>query len=517
MKGPSKRFGETHPANAAMVALGVLVSLALAGGVAATYDDFHYPQEEMSERASAIPTLPTVSRHAAAEALFSCPGTGGTTHAGAGQNVTCEHLTWQIHAIWSNGDAVHVAAEAQFERWGLLAFFSSSKDSAPIFLRKSLGSLTGISQPWFNFSSTYLQQASTALVDLPSQLATNSTSDGEPDYPSMAATLAPQRDTAAISHAADVVKFAVAYSGRVKCGSTGVLKEDSTTGGIAELQDLRAPLPDNQKVIFDPPNYLEFWPSTFDNSKAGLVGGHLGVANVGAFSAGAGGFELLAFGPVPPHETGGVPPPFPYVPPPPTPPQPWQCVTFSSSTQAWIKHCGGTDKCQQQGCTRIANHTWTHGANTNYQGCGTCYCCEPSTAPTTLPRLPNINYNPGAFVALRDESAGGGTVNGTRYFYATNQSTQELPKASGAATFYQALLAVYKKDAGLVGAASPGMQVQLPEGDRRQLDMAHAALLATMNNYVGNQPNYGFGATYWSYGESVASSFCVCLYACTRV
>jgi hypothetical protein len=31
------------------------------------------------------------------------------------------------------------------------------------------------------------------------------------------------------------------------------------------------------------------------------------------------------------------------------------------------------------------------------------------------------------------------------------------------------------------------------------VDMAHAALLATTNNYVGNQPNYGFGATYWSY------------------
>ena len=43
------------------------------------------------------------------------------------------------------------------------------------------------------------------------------------------------------------------------------------------------------------------------------------------------------------------------------------------------------------------------------------------------------------------------------------------------------------------------MQVQLPDSDRRQVDMAHAALLATTNNFVGNQPNYGFGATYWSY------------------
>ena len=338
---------------------------------------------------------------------------------------------------------------------------------------------------------------------MPAQLATNGTADGEPDYPSMASTLAPQRDTAAISHAADVVKFAVAYSGRVKSGSTGVLKEASTTGGIAELQDLRAPLPDPQKVIFDPPHYLKFWPSAFANTKTGLVGGHLGVANVGSFSAGSGGFELLAFGPVPPHEAGGVPPPFPYVAPPPAPAAPWQCVHFSAATMAWIKQCKGKT-CQQQGCTRIANHTWTGGSNAAHQGCGTCYCCEPAGAASAvpLPRLPNINYNPGAFVALRDETAaGGGTVNGTRYFYATNQTTKELPKTTGAATFFQALLAVYKKDAALVGLASPAMQVQLPDGDRRQIDMAHAALLATTNNFVGDQPNYGFGATYWSYGR----------------
>ena len=60
------------------------------------------------------------------------------------------------------------------------------------------------------------------------------------------------------------------------------------------------------------------------------------------------------------------------------------------------------------------------------------------------------------------------------------------------------MLAVQRKDAALLGAA---MRVELPGADRRQADMAHAALLATANNFVGNQPNYGFGATYWSYGR----------------
>ena len=65
------------------------------------------------------------------------------------------------------------------------------------------------------------------------------------------------------------------------------------------------------------------------------------------------------------------------------------------------------------------------------------------------------------FVMLRDEAATGGrggSVNGTRYFYATNDTTKELPTAggSGAVSFYQALLAVYAKDAALLS----GMQVR---------------------------------------------------------
>lgn len=464
--------------------------------VAAANDDFHYPSEEPAERRSAEPACPALVAlpHGAG---FLCPGAAAPVAAAGGGSVTCASHTWQVHAVWpddrlAGGAGAHVAAlEVQFARWGLLAFASSANRSAePIFARKSVGSLGGIKQPWFNLTAGYLQQATTSLLDVPAQLATNGTIDGEPDYPSMASTLAPQRDTAAISHAADVVKFAVAYSGRVKCGSTGVLKEDSVTGGIAELQDLRAPLPDPQKVIFDPPHYLKFWPSAFANTKTGLVGGHLGVANVGSFSAGVGGFELLAFGPVPPHEDGGVPPPFPYSPTPPPPAGSWECAKPGPA---------GTGSTRPT-CLKN-NNTWSGGANGKYPGCATCYCCQKYAPSPPAPRLPNINYNPGAFVALRDETAGGGTVNGTRYFYATNQTTKELPTSSGAASFYKSLLAVYKKDAALVGPGSPAMKVELPDGDRRQVDMAHAALLATTNNFVGDQPNYGFGSTYWSYGR----------------
>jgi hypothetical protein len=261
-------------------------------GAAAAYDDFHYPTEEPREHAAAQAQLPRVlsAQHATTAAAhppliadgplphlpFGCPGGGGhATQAAVGSNITCGEVTWRVHAMWAEGATAGSEAGAQavavvetrFTRWSLLAFLSSG--ASPVLLRKAVGRLDGITQPWFNLTKAYLTAAAASLADLPSQLATNMTVDHEPDYPSMASTLcvrtpervqsacpysrgaldgaatsclmpggccaparrAPQRDTSAISHAADVVKFAVSYSGRVKCASTGVLKEGSNTGG----------------------------------------------------------------------------------------------------------------------------------------------------------------------------------------------------------------------------------------------------------------------------------------------
>ena len=291
---------------------------------------------------------------------------------------------------------------------------------------------------------------------------------------------------------------------------------------------------------------LRYWPRYFGNIKSGLLGGHLGVAQVGAHTAGKGGYELVAFTPVPPHEPGGSPaPPAPPAPtPPPTPRPAWHCHQWNASEDKAL--AGGAS--QEAVCKRVPSQRWTGGDNAGCPGCGTCYCCSNSTAPApgppggTLPRLPNINYNPGVFVMLRAEvsssldradrclrrqcpfaasnalpgcrssthartcarphhiqtAAGGATTNGTRYFYASNDSTFELPQATGAATFYARLLAVHAK---VAAQLAPMMTVELPDSDHRQRDMALASILATTNNYVGNQPNYGFGATYWSYGR----------------
>jgi hypothetical protein len=68
------------------------------------------------------------------------------------------------------------------------------------------------------------------------------------------------------------------------------------------------------------------------------------------------------------------------------------------------------------------------------------------------------------------------------------------PVAISATTFYTGLLDRHTKNDALLKGA---MKVTLPGNDgRRQVDTAVVGMLSSLNNYVGNQANYGFGATY---------------------
>ena len=94
---------------------------------------------------------------------------------------------------------------------GLIAFvFDTDSGTAPRMLRKSGGRLAGLDQPRYNFTGAdpdYFDKCQTDGGDYPSQMARRLSSDGELRFETLAQTLAPQRDIAAISLAADVVKF----------------------------------------------------------------------------------------------------------------------------------------------------------------------------------------------------------------------------------------------------------------------------------------------------------------------
>lgn len=167
--------------------------------------------------------------------------------------------------------------------------------------------------------------------------------------------------------------------------------------------------------MFDPRDHLNFssWPEAYQHSKVGLVGGHLNIANVGAYTPGHGGFELIAFSP------------------------------------------GAADD-------------------------GTPFY--------------EINYAPTVLVRLREEAAG--ARGEYRYFVASNDTaaTSTTPDA-----FYGALLRQARGQRALL-RSSMSIELPGPEG-ARQRDTALFGLLSALNNYVGLQANYGFGATYWSYGR----------------
>lgn len=449
------------------------------------YDDFHYPSEEPQEFASAVIPLVLSIGAKSASAVLKSKSSTLTVKVG-----DLAFDTWHVLGILTSTKPSMVVLECEFTRWGLIALVSVG--TSPVTLRKSIGTLDGIKQPYFNFTGTdpqYFTKVKSVLNDFPSQLAMNNTKYGELDFPSAAAVLAPQRDIADISNAADVVKFVVTYNGRIKCAKTG----------ITEYEDQHAAPPNTQTIVFDPAEHLKFWPTRFENSKIGFVGGHLKIANVGAFSkTQKKGYELMAFSPV--FHPNGAPIRKPKV----------ACKFSGPFNYTYVKDCS-------QGCLKSKTLSEAEKACSDAFDCGgitlahgnyelrrgnatiqsptseTSWLVTNSHACHNKPRLPNINYSPGVFVRLREQESN--SFGKFQYFYVSNTTNATLvdeemfyTKMVEYQEFYQSLL-------------SQGMKIKLPDFERRQVDMAKGALLSTLNNYVGNQPNYGNGATYWSYAR----------------
>eukprot|EP01052_Picozoa_sp_SAG31_P045023 SAG31_NODE_8068_length_1529_cov_1.413287_1_plen_470_part_01 len=320
-----------------------------------------------------------------------------------------------------------------------------------------------------------------------------------------------------------MVKFVVSHSGRIKCSLTD----------IAEVQNLSAPLPPGQKVVFDPADHLEkaTWPSyDFENMKSGLIGGYLRIANVGAYSAsGGGGFELVALADASFHSNE--------MPADNQPTEQAALQTEGSAAAVPCKFSAPMDNtyiagCPKQGCTsfatlakaearcesvpdcggitfypsgkgpgkggyqlRACGPTGTSGigersyAITNGDACGRSKTCA-------LPRLPNINYAPAVYARLREQTPSEpGAVDPAsfRYWRADNQSVVEV----AASEFYTNLQTHLNfTDSSFVQHAAA---LRLPGAEgRRQRAQALSGLLLASNNYVGNQANYGDGIPYWS-------------------
>ena len=222
-----------------------LLLTALLGGLrpAAPFDDFLYPSAEAGEMAGLTP--PAACANASGWAVVFVPPSD----------------------VAPGGPPC--VLERSFEQWGVMALLPAAGGAARL-LRKSVGELSGIAQPRYNFTGSdpqYFETALHSLTDHLSEVALASDgagagpADGELSYGALAQTLTPARDVTEISLASDVVKFLVSHSGRIKC---------SAGTNITESQNLSAPLAASQKVIFDPSQHLSYWPSeAFDDMKSG--------------------------------------------------------------------------------------------------------------------------------------------------------------------------------------------------------------------------------------------------------
>ena len=152
-----------------------------------------------------------------------------------------------------------------------------------------------------------------------------------------------------------------------------------------------------------------YWPTSFDNMKSGLVGGHLRIANVGAYSAsavsGGRGFELVALAD----------------------------ASFHRGDQN-----GGSSQEDE--------------SETDRAGDG---------SPRL--RLPNINYSPAVYVRLREEPAAAASSAGFRYFRAANSSLRNV----SAAEFYSNLEAFLAHQDVTFGADVATLRLPGPEGRRQ--------------------------------------------------
>jgi hypothetical protein len=465
-----------------MAAMLALAAAAACAQAAAPYNDFHYPTEEPAEMAG-------VSVPAA------CVDADGWSVVFAGPPVC--------------------VLEQSFKQWGLMALLGAKNKSDVRILRKSVGLLDGIVQPRRNFSASYFERMAASLADYPAELALaeeDAGADGELSFGALAQQLAPPRDITEISLGSDVVKFVVSHSGRVKCSKTD----------ITEVQNLSAPLPLSQRVVFDPADHLKKakWPSyDFENMKSGLVGSHLRISNVGAYSVGGGGFEMVALADASFHAPRSgkttqrrsarssanntrVP-----------------CAFSAAMNNTYIVGCPG------RGCTAFDSLAVAEAACRSTADCGgvtfsygryQLRACGPTGASgigersyvivnadacgkDCYPRLPNINYSPAVFVRLREQvptAAATEPVTPASFHYWRADNHTGAVEVS-AAQFWTNFLAMLSFTDSTFDDHAPELRLPGAEG-RRQRDQALSGLLLASNNYVGNQANYGDGIPYWS-------------------
>ncbi|NLY02713.1 MAG: hypothetical protein GXY83_42210 [Rhodopirellula sp.] len=235
----------------------------------ARVDDWYYPSEEPAER-SAL-KIPVALQFNSDGAELSLPG-GATT---AGVTIGDDFHGWHVAARLELPEPI-IVLERRFERWGILVYLAKNRTVAEI--RKAVGRLPSLEQPWVRFPRDYFASLMAAKHDMLGEKVLAKTQD--PNYEDEAGYLAPL-DT-------------YTFLGSPQSPRKYFVQPDGT---ICRQPDSGGPPVVSRDVCFDPGPLLpaELLPAHPRRAKRGLLGSYLPAVDYGYFDVEAGlGWELSA-------------------------------------------------------------------------------------------------------------------------------------------------------------------------------------------------------------------------------
>ena len=257
-----------------------------------TVEDWHFPSEELGAEALGWARPPSVAALTATTntsglLVLSSNGTSSATLHSPGDT----GLGWTLVCFLTGaGDgAVRAVLERDYARWGLIGFFSAA--SAPLLLRKGVGSTSAVRRPRYSLSArspTYWHDARDDPLDLVKTRALAASEFGEATFDAFASLLPPTKDYMEVGNIGSHSKFSVALDGRVRSANFSIFSP-MLVGNKTKGEEPSA-------LLFDPRDVVSWWPAhNFSEYKSAVVGRYTRAAVIAAFDAPtARGFSLLA-------------------------------------------------------------------------------------------------------------------------------------------------------------------------------------------------------------------------------
>eukprot|EP01043_Picozoa_sp_COSAG02_P027814 COSAG02_NODE_1656_length_11472_cov_4.522729_4_plen_788_part_00 len=288
-------------------------------------EDAFYPKEEEQQLLAAdIPTVVSTDPEDRSCVLRLGDGTTVTVKEGG----AVQGGDWTLLAVYAG---VEVALERRWQRWSVLVLANTAGYS-PIMVRKPLGHLTQINLTTYKPGFIDFKLAASDPKDYIGQRIINESEHGEASFLKAAKFLPPIADYVVTGDVNAPVKAVVTMDGTIK-RSDGGDNEPIPPPGLLSLDpephhgnvkdalacstsyDCRTPPRDRSYCfqgqcvggggpIFSAAAFLNQSTSDYDQLQTGVLGGHLRVASVGCYSSkDKEGFELMALGPLSPHES----------------------------------------------------------------------------------------------------------------------------------------------------------------------------------------------------------------------